>query len=246
MKGLLIIPVVDEFQALGTMLEEIPAGLDVLVVDDSGKKIFNDTRARVIHNDRNLGKGASIRKGFMYALENGRHYDYVVCMDSDGEHPTEKLSEFSSKISANDAVFGQRNAYRSISRSLMNRFSKFWVNALGIRLGDTSCGFYALTTDLLRKLELDSDGFSIDMEVILESFRNSCSYATVALPATRPCESRMKPRDHLMINNRFDSWVIRNSGFLSRELNPFRYVFVLFFSLVGYSVGNFLLFFAQA
>jgi hypothetical protein len=235
MKGIVVIPACKEFETLGGLISKIPSSLDVLVIDDSGKKIFRSRRAQVIQNSRNLGKGASLRKGFSYAIEKG--YPFVIMMDADGEHPPGMIRNFVSKIENYDIVFGQRSQSRSLSRKLLNRFSSFWFKMMGIYLNDVSCGFIAIKVPLLRKLNLSAEGYDIDLQIILESFRNYAKHTTQSIRIDRYSSSGLGVASYLMINNRFDRWVLSNLDFLWKRIGFLKTIIIESFALLGLIIG---------
>lgn len=74
---------------IGGVLEQIPEKNLIVVNDgstDSTDAILSDFEGRItiLTNEVNRGKGFSLRKGFDYANQQG--YDYVITMDSDGQH----------------------------------------------------------------------------------------------------------------------------------------------------------------
>jgi len=241
MKGLIIIPVFEEFDLLIDLLDKIPSEYDVLVIDDSGRGEFSYPGIRIIKNQKNLGKGASLRKGFSFALERIKMYDFIICMDADGEHPVKKLEEFKSKIQKNDIIFGQRKSNRSLLRNLMNKFSVFWINLIGIPLKDTSCGYFAMDINLLKRLYLESMGFDIDIEIILEAYKNKINYGTVMIEKIQYSKSSMGLSDYIIINNRFDKWVINNIRYLHNRLGLFRKIIIIICVNIGFFCGNLLL-----
>ena len=91
MKVCVIIPAYNEEASVSAVIRELKRlSLDVLLIDDgSADRTLSRAReagAVVLRNEDNRGKGASLVKGFAYALDNG--YDAVITMDADGQHLT--------------------------------------------------------------------------------------------------------------------------------------------------------------
>ena len=86
---LVLMPAYNEARFIGNMVKAVRAlGLDILVIDDGStdgtRQIATEAGGRVLHLERNQGKGAALHAGFHYAQEEG--YDAVITMDADGQH----------------------------------------------------------------------------------------------------------------------------------------------------------------
>lgn len=230
MRGLIIIPVVDEFDSIKCLIKELKSK-EVLIINDSGKKINLKLYKNhaLMSNDKNRGKGFSLRAGFKYAIFN--KFDYVILMDADGEHQSNQLPIFENNILNHDIVFGYRDKYRSRNRKLLNKFMVFWLNLLGIKISDISCGYRAIRVEFLEKLCLNSDGFDIDIEIVLESIKKNGKYSIVKLDTIQNEKSHVGLFDYLLINNRFDKWIINNIIIL--KINKFLKLFLFISSVIG-------------
>jgi len=85
MRSCVLIPSFNGAQSIGAIVKSVKEqGLDVIVVDDGSLDLTaqraSESGAVVLQNSRNRGKGASLRKGFDYALAKG--YDAVIPMDA--------------------------------------------------------------------------------------------------------------------------------------------------------------------
>ena len=92
-----LIPSYNEAKTIGNIVKEVKAqGLSVYVVDDGSSDntstIAEDAGAVVIKNEKNMGKGASLREGFKYILK-GR-CDAVIVMDGDNQHEAGSIPDF--------------------------------------------------------------------------------------------------------------------------------------------------------
>jgi len=112
---LIIIPSYNEEQNLGKVLEGLLSmGLpaDILVVDDGSADQTAEIAARypvtVVSHPYNLGYGAALQTGFMYARE--RNYRYVVQFDADGQHNPQDLPAIMNELMQEDVeiVMGSR------------------------------------------------------------------------------------------------------------------------------------------
>ncbi len=96
MKILIIIPVFNEEETLRGVILGIRTSLpqaDILVVNDgstdSTGKIAREEGVLILEHPYNMGIGATMQTGFLYALRNG--YDIAIQVDGDGQHYPESL-----------------------------------------------------------------------------------------------------------------------------------------------------------
>ena len=100
MKLLVVIPIYNEANTVGKIISDLKKiGSDTLIVDDGStdksREIAKKNGAILISNDKNCGKGYSLRKGINYALSN--NYDAIIIMDGDGQHRISDIPHFLSK-----------------------------------------------------------------------------------------------------------------------------------------------------
>ena len=114
-----------------------PASLQELARQDPG--------LRVILRPRNGGKGAAILQGASEALRQG--FTHVLTMDSDGQHPADRIPAFMAASAANPGamVLGEPvfDASAPSVRVKGRRISNWWANVetLGAGIHDSLFGF---------------------------------------------------------------------------------------------------------
>lgn len=124
---------------------------------------------QVIFNEKNLGKGGSLKKGIELSTGN-----YVVVHDSDFEYRAGDLWKSYDRAVADNAslVLGGRFANgKTSSYHLVNylgvRFLTMLINILyGCWLKDSASAVKLFKGDLLRSIRLESDGFELDFELV--------------------------------------------------------------------------------
>jgi len=180
MKICIVIPTYNEAQAIGNLIRKIQQQeLEVVVIDDGSQdntsKIAKDNGAIVLRNEDNQGKGASLVRGFQYALESGS--DAVITMDGDGQHlPSEipyfiRLAEYSnSGILIGNRMSGRKNmpSLRVITNKLMSGLISF---VAGQRIPDTQCGFRLIKRGVLEKINLKTSKYETESEIIIKAAR---------------------------------------------------------------------------
>ena len=241
MKTIAIIPV---FNGETTIIEVVKRSLPqvdcVIVVDDGSTDATNKRvrkfiasghkgRIKLLANDQNHGKGFSLRKGVLYAIAND--FDVVVTLDCDLEHDPREIPSVLKQITHNDMVLVERISYRSMFRKMLNLWSNLWVRMLVSEVSDTQCGFRAFRTDLLRRMDLTSDDFSIELEMILEAYRNKARIGLLQTKTKKIAESKVTFTDYLRINDLFDAWFIRKNKEL--DISFFKRNLILLAARIG-------------
>jgi len=180
MRTCVIIPTYNEAVAIGDLIKRIRAqGLDILVVDDGSldntAKIAEESGAAVLINQTNQGKGASLIRGFEYAVS--KDYDAVITMDGDGQHLPEDIPFFLrlAKYSKNSIFIGnrmQKTKDMPFVRLLTNQFMSWLISLVaGQKIPDTQSGFRLIKKDLLGKIDLNTKKFEIESEMLIKASR---------------------------------------------------------------------------
>jgi glycosyltransferase involved in cell wall biosynthesis len=152
---------------------------DVVVVDDGSEDGTGSAAAAqgafVLRHRQRRGKGGAMKTGFSWALGYG--FDGVIGVDADGQHlPSEipKLLRCRAETGADMVIGGRSHLFGQMipRRRRANMFST-WAIARLSRTGitDSQCGFRLYSAELLRTLDLCTDGFEMDSEVIVRAGR---------------------------------------------------------------------------
>ncbi|MFB6088893.1 MAG: glycosyltransferase family 2 protein [Candidatus Aenigmatarchaeota archaeon] len=183
-----VIPGYNEAETIEFIVEETKKFVDgVLYIDDGSRdgtsRIAEEAGAEVIDLKFNRGKGFALRTGFSIAIAKG--YDNVIMLDSDGQHDPAYIPNFLNKLENNDMVIGSRYAGRfyTVPRNVLGNFGlNFITNMMSYGpqglfahrwLGDTQSGFRAIKSEALEKMNLKSDDYAIESEMIYEAAINN-------------------------------------------------------------------------
>ncbi len=135
MKIVAVIPAYNEARTIrDVVLRTLDQLSEVIVVDDGSSDgtaaELAGLRVTLISNPENLGKGASLWRGFAVALAEGA--DAVVTLDADAQHQPEDIPRLVEAWRAQPGriVIGARVLDRDKApplRAFANRFANFWV-----------------------------------------------------------------------------------------------------------------------
>jgi len=164
----------------------------VFVVDDGSRDgtaaALAGLPVTLLRNDVNLGKAASLARGFAAALEQSM--DAVVTLDADGQHRPADIPRLVEAAAAHpgDIIIGTRLAGRERMpplRRFGNRQADFWIAwAAGYPIRDTQCGFRLYPAALLEGLAVRGgrrNGFVFESEVLIEAARVGCHARCVSI-----------------------------------------------------------------
>lgn len=183
-RRVVLIPVYNEerhLEGLLARLREIYTD-DVLLIDDGSVdgsprilKSVNDSRTHTILQRTNRGYGATLLAGFKEVVRLG--YDYVITMDSDGQHRPDWIQAFFDLAPDWDIVSGSR--YRPESegtgevppdrRAINTRVTERINQITGFGLTDSFCGFKAYRVEALARMDLTEMGYAMPLQVWLQA-----------------------------------------------------------------------------
>lgn len=164
---------------------------DVIIVNDgatdSSPEIierFKDRITLITHNP-NKGKGRALRNAFKKGLELG--FDYLISIDSDGQHYPTDLPKFYQAIEQNKGavIMGSRNMTQESvpgKSSFGNKFSNFWFKLeTGISLPDTQTGYRAYPLKHVNKRRYFTNKFEFEIEVLVKLAWRDCKILPIPI-----------------------------------------------------------------
>lgn len=149
---------------------------DVFVVDDGSTDgttglLQKRQDIRLVHYDRNRGKGHALKKGFRAALAAG--FAYAITMDADGQHSASDIPAF---LAANrqwpDALIvgsrSERGASDARGSRFANRFSNFWFCIQTFHyMPDTQTGYRLYPLHKLYGYRLMTARYEAELELLV-------------------------------------------------------------------------------
>ncbi|MEO8581144.1 MAG: glycosyltransferase family 2 protein [Patescibacteria group bacterium] len=172
-----IIPIFNEEKTIGIVLKElllVAAVKQIIVVDDgstdkSVKEVQKiKSKKIVLVKKENGGKGSAIRLGLKKVTQK-----YVLIQDADLEYHPEDIKVLIDPIRKRPNVLVVYGSRFLGSRSnllywhmLGNKLLNFFVNILfDTTLSDLETCYKLIPTQLMKELDLSSDGFDIEVEI---------------------------------------------------------------------------------
>jgi len=178
-----VIPAFDSEATVGEVVRGVLRHLDRVVVVDDGSadataQVASRAGAEVERLPENRGKGFALRRGIGIAL--ARSPEAVALLDADGQHDPDDLPAFLERwddpsAPRPDLLIGARLHDPSAIPP-----ARYWTNYIGSRilsrmtgleLEDSQSGYRLLAAPLARRLDLVSDGFAVESEMLLKAAR---------------------------------------------------------------------------
>jgi len=177
-------PAHNEIESLGAITEnalmvaaELSTDFEIIIVNDGstdGTRELADNLAekhpevRVIHHSKNRGYGGALQSGFMSATK-----DLVFYTDADAQFNLKDLTEVFPMIKDADVV----TCYRVDRSDPWHRKLNTWLFeqavfiGLGLKVRDPDCAFKIYRREVLKDMNLISEGAMIDVEMLLKAQR---------------------------------------------------------------------------
>lgn len=203
MRLCVIIPTFNEAKAIPLLIKQVRSlGFDLLVIDDGSTdntaRLAESNGAVVLRNTKNSGKGASLIKGFDYALRND--FDAAIAMDGDGQHDPNDIANFISAADNSTAQILIGNRMLAVKTMPFIRFATnrlmSWIisNIIHQNVPDTQCGFRLIKKEALRKIKLQSVNYEIETELLIKAARAGFKIDSVAIKTIyKGQKSRINP-----------------------------------------------------
>ena len=159
----------------------------ILVIDDGSldatAQILNDNGIPLLSHETNLGKGAAIRSGAKWGIENNFHW--ILTLDADQQHPPSSIPVFIERMKAKVILIGQRSDLKSMPllRILSNKFTSLLLSIrTNSSLRDSQCGFRLIPLSLFEKIEFQQNGFQFESELLIKASMSGYSIEHVKIP----------------------------------------------------------------
>jgi glycosyltransferase involved in cell wall biosynthesis len=183
----IIIPFYNEEKILQFVLNQFKnkIGYKIILVNDGSTDnsifICSNYKFTLLNHKNNLGQGAALRTGILYAIENNA--DIICTFDSDGQHKLTDLDNMIEKfkISKVDIILGSRflnsNKLIPFKRKILLKFAIFFQFILiGGKFTDVHNGLRVFSRSAALKLNLSADKMEHASFIISSILKNKLTY----------------------------------------------------------------------
>lgn len=169
MKIAILMAALNEEKTLPALLEKIPPGMDVFIVDDGStdhtRQVARRHGAKVIKNPINMGQGHAFITGIKGILRfwvpPEDQEGCIVFLDADGQHDpaqiplfVEKMEKTRADIIVGSRILGENYAGAPFFRKTFLPHFTWMINQLsGYEMTDAMCGYRAFNVRALSRVE---------------------------------------------------------------------------------------------
>ena len=174
-----------EIDHIHGIMEDLEETFEIIVVDDGSDDktadIAETKPCRVLRQPRNMGYGASLKRGFRAARS-----EYVIITDADGTYPAEEIPNLLAKADDYDMVVGARIG-ENVHIPLIRRPPKWFLRVLasylaGENIPDLNSGLRLIRRSQVRRFaHILPSGFSFTTTITLATLCNELSIGYVPI-----------------------------------------------------------------
>ncbi len=204
MKIAIVIPFYKAEKEIGKVVSKLPQGInDLIIVDDKSPEpvpqneitniVPSEINCHFLENEVNLGVGGATKKGFLHAIQIGA--DIVIKIDADDQMDLRYIPELIAPLTSGKAEMAKGNRFRNLKALrkmplfrrmgnlglsfLIKSATGYWHNF------DPTNGFFAIKTDLLKKLDFEklANRYYFETSLLSQSYFEKAPIKDVAMPA---------------------------------------------------------------
>ncbi len=182
-----VIPAHNEGERIGPVIRAAQKHVEnIIVVDDGSEddtaRRAEETGATVLRHRVNLGKGAALKTGCEYALQQGA--ERLVVMDADGQHNPNKIPEFLAALQQHDIALGARTVPDSMPLVMLvgNKVINQTLSTLyNITITDSQCGYRSFTAAAYQKIRWEALNYYVEMEMVIKAGKKRLKYTQIPI-----------------------------------------------------------------
>lgn len=158
---IILIPAYNPEKELVEIVKELQPTKIIVVNDGSeNKQYFEKIKpyCEIISNEKNMGKGVALKKGFSYIIEKYPNIHGVVTVDADGQHLVKDIKNVKQVLekTENKIVLGTRN-FREKQVPIINKIGNIFINYVfdrktKVKIRDTQTGLRGIPTKYLNEI----------------------------------------------------------------------------------------------
>ena len=192
MKNVILIPAYNPDDRLIKLIDDlINFKMPIIVVNDGSEKwydyifscIKNQYQVEVINHENNKGKGAAIKTGIKYIINNYYECTGIITADSDGQHLAKDIKKINNSImkNPNALILGVRD-FNENNIPLKSRFGNKITSLIFYLLThkkckDTQTGLRGISRELFNKcLNIPGERYEYEMNMLMEFARDNIKF----------------------------------------------------------------------
>lgn len=198
MKTFAVIPAFNEEKTIKTVVKNTRKHCSVIVIDDGSKDrtaaLAKEAGAVVFRHKTNIGYGKSLIDGINKAREMGA--DYIITMDSDGQHDAEEIPNFLEKLDegfhiVSGSRFLGKKSWGTWKRELAIKMLGFQTRIFsGLDMTDIQSGFRGYNSDIFEHIQLENHGMGFSVELPIKAKKKGFRFVEIPIQIKEP--SRIK------------------------------------------------------
>jgi glycosyltransferase involved in cell wall biosynthesis len=172
----------------GTVAGLLSVCPNVVVIDDGSADATAEQAcaagAAVVRHPVNLGQGAALQTGIVYALQQGARF--IATFDADGQHRPQDIAAMldtlrgdSLEIVLGSRFLGQAEDLPPLRRAVLKAAVLFTRLTTGLKVTDTHNGLRVMTADAARQLNLVQDRMAHASEMLAQIAALKLTYKEV-------------------------------------------------------------------
>lgn len=189
----IVIPAYNPGQELGEVVYGLKkSGFSNIVIVDDGStdaqpfEGLNDVT--ILKNNRNMGKGYALKKGFSYCKNKFKDIKGIITVDADGQHLVEDVEKVYKKFSYNynSLILGSRNFNGKdvpLKSKIGNRIMQNKIKSkIGIDITDTQTGLRAIPIDIVNYIiDIKGERYEYETNMLLYCMNNNINIMQVPI-----------------------------------------------------------------
>ena len=194
-EGIVLIPAYKPDKELLKLVKGLKdEGFKIVVVNDgSGKEfdnVFNEAGAfcDIVAHEKNKGKGAALKTGIKYIMENLSEYPYFITADADGQHlisdilRVREVLEQNAQMALTTRRFRGKIPFRSMFGNLLSRF--VFAMMTGRYFSDNQSGLRGFSMEQCEWLvRVEGEKYDYEMNVLYFAEKQLIPIKTIDIDA---------------------------------------------------------------
>ena len=185
----IIVPAYNEAKYVGRVLKKlIRYHQRIIFVDDGSTDNTANIAAELINDvlvhEINLGKGAAMKTGALYAFKK-KKAKAIIFLDADDQHDPSEIKLFIQELKkGHDVVLGVRQLKTDMPlvRFLGNKFASVLINILlGKYFSDIPSGYKAFTQKAFQKIDWQSAGYEVETEIAVRIAKAKLDFVEIPI-----------------------------------------------------------------